>query len=57
MVDDNASTFYSTLEAVNFILSSDLTEAQRGELAVEAQFYGLLRLMMPTVRRCRLTPG
>jgi len=32
---------------VNFTLSLDLTESQRGELAVEAQFYGLLRLMMP----------
>ena len=33
---------------MTFVLSSDLTEAQRGQLAVEAQFYGLLRLMMPT---------
>ena len=33
---------------MNFVLSSDLTEGQRGQLAVEVQFYGLLRLMMPT---------
>jgi len=49
VVDDVASTCYTTLKVVNFILSSDLTEAQRGQLAVEAQFYGLFRLMMPTM--------
>jgi hypothetical protein len=43
-----ASTFYSTLEPVSFKLSSALTVEQRAELAVEVQFYSLLRLMMPT---------
>jgi hypothetical protein len=35
-------------DPVSFTLSPDLTEAQSAELAVEVQFYGLLRLMMPT---------
>ena len=48
MVDDVAGTFHSTLDPVSFTLSKDLTESQRDELAVEVQFYGLLRLMMPT---------
>jgi len=48
VVDDVASTLHSTLEPVSFKLSSALTEEQRAELAVEVQFYGLLRLMMPT---------
>ena len=43
-----ASTLHSTLEPVSLRLSSTLTEEQRAELAVEVQFYGLLRLMMPT---------
>jgi hypothetical protein len=43
-----ASILCVTLRAVHFILSLNLTEDQRGQLAVEAQFYGLLRLMMPT---------
>jgi len=47
-VHDVASTHHSTLEPVCFKLSSALTEEQRAELAVEVQFYGLLRLMMPT---------
>ena len=47
-MDDVASTSHSTLDPVSFKLSPDLTEAERGELAVEVQFYGLLRLMMPT---------
>ena len=33
---------------MSFTLNPDLTDAERGELAVEVQFYGLLRLMMPT---------
>jgi len=47
-VDNLASTFYSALDPASFTLSKDLTESQREELAVEVQFYGLLRLMMPT---------
>ena len=43
-----ASTFHSTLEPASFTLSTDLTEAQRGELAVEAAFYGLRDRMMPS---------
>jgi hypothetical protein len=42
-----ASHFHSTLEPVSFQLSPDLTEVQRRELAVEAEFYGLLDRMMP----------
>jgi len=42
-----ASTFYSTLEPVSFVLSPDLTGAERAELAVELQFYGLLDRVMP----------
>ncbi len=34
---------------MSFTLNPDLTEAERGELAVEVQFYGLLHLMMPTL--------
>jgi hypothetical protein len=48
-MDDVANTLYSTLDAVSFTLNPDLTEAERGELAVEVQFYGLLHLMMPTL--------
>ena len=51
-MDDVASTFHSTLDPVNFTLNPDLTEAERGELAVEVQFYGLLRLMMPSEVPC-----
>jgi hypothetical protein len=40
--------FPSALDPVSFTLNPDLTAAERGELAVEVQFYGLLRLMMPT---------
>ena len=47
-MDDEASTFHSTFGSVSFTLNPDLTDAERGELAVEVQFYGLLRLMMPT---------
>ena len=47
-VADVASTFHSTLDPVSFKLTSTLTEEQRVELAVEVQFYGLLRRMMPT---------
>jgi hypothetical protein len=34
-------------DPASFKLSPDLTEAQKAELAVEAQFYGLLRRVMP----------
>ena len=44
---DVASTNHSTLYPVSFKLSSTLTEEQRGELAVEADFYGLLDRVMP----------
>jgi len=47
-VEDVVSTFHSTLDPASFTLNPDLTAAERGELAVEVQFYGLLRLMMPT---------
>jgi hypothetical protein len=47
-VDDLLKTFQSSLSPVSFTLSPDLTEGQRGELAVKVQFYGLLRLMMPS---------
>ena len=36
-------------DPVSFSLSPDLTEAQRAELTVEVQFYGLLDRMMPVV--------
>ena len=49
MVDDVASTLYSTLHPVSFRLNPDLTEAQRGELAVESEFYGLRDRMMPSM--------
>jgi len=49
VVDDVASTLYSTLDPVSFTLTPDLTEAQRGELAVEAEFYGLRDRMMPSM--------
>jgi ubiquitin len=39
--------FALTLEAVSFMLSLDLTQSQRAELVVEAQFYGLLDRVMP----------
>jgi len=51
-VDDVAITFHSTLDPVSFRLRSTLTEEERAELAVEVQFYGLLRLMMPTMVPC-----
>ena len=48
-----ASHSHLTLEPVSFQLSPDLTEAQRRELAVEAEFYGLLdRMMPPAVPYC-----
>ena len=47
-MNDVAINLHSTLDPVSFKLSKDLTESQREELAVEVQFYGLLRLMMPT---------
>ena len=46
-MDDQASTIHLTLEAVSFMLSLDLTQSQRAELVVEAQFYGLLDRVMP----------
>jgi len=46
--DDVVSTSYSALDSVSFRLRSTLTEEERAELTVEVQFYGLLRLMMPT---------
>ena len=44
-----ASTFHLAREPGSFTLSPDLTEAQRAELTVEVQFYGLLDRMMPVV--------
>jgi hypothetical protein len=46
-VDDVASPLRLTLQPVCFKLSSTLTEEQRAELAVELQFYGLLKHVMP----------
>ena len=47
-MDDVAHNLFSILDPVSFKLSKDITESQREELTVEVQFYGLLRLMMPT---------
>jgi len=53
-LDDAASSFHSTLEPVSFQLRPDLTDAQRRELAVEAEIYGLLdRMMPPAVPYCQ----
>jgi len=46
-VVDVASAIHSILYPVSFKLSSTLTKEQRGELAVEADFYGLLDRVMP----------
>ena len=40
-------SFHLTLDPVCYKLSPDLTDGQRAELAVEAQFYGLLDRVMP----------
>ena len=44
---DVASTIRAILHSVCFKLSSTLTAEQRGERAVEADFYGLLDRVMP----------
>ena len=48
-MDDVANTIHSTLAPVNFTLIPDLTLAERGELAVEVQLYGLIRGMTPSM--------
>ena len=50
-IDRNGAHFGHILsylrDPASFLLSPDLTEAHRAELAVELQFYGLLRHVMP----------